>query len=99
MARRRRQQRRVHPRHYCEIPLFDGGRRRGDVMNVRKIVLAGLAAVSLIWSIAPAFAQPAPVPGLPDTERRTAYSISATQCGCSVGFALFGDAGDFQNWV
>jgi hypothetical protein len=68
-------------------------------MNARKFILAGFAALSLLSSIGAALAQPAPVPALPDAERRTAYSISGTTCGCSIGFALFGDSNDYQNWV
>lgn len=50
--------------------------------------------------IAPAFAQaPSPVPALPDTERRTSYTISNTTCACAVGFALYGDSTDYGNWV
>jgi hypothetical protein len=66
----------------------------------RRLILAGLAAVSLLSSVVASFAQvPAPVPALPDAERRTAYSITSSQCNCSVNFALFGDTNDFQNWV
>jgi hypothetical protein len=68
--------------------------------RARRIILAGLAALSLLSSIAASFAQaPAPVPALPDSERRTSYSIAATQCSCAVNFQLFGDSNDFQNWV
>jgi hypothetical protein len=65
----------------------------------RRTILAGFAAVSLLLSIAPAFAQPAPVPALPDVERRTSYSISGTTCACAVNFALYGDSTDYANWL
>jgi hypothetical protein len=42
---------------------------------------------------------PPPVPALPDTERRTTYSITGTNCACAVNFALYGDSTDYQNWV
>jgi hypothetical protein len=42
---------------------------------------------------------PAPVPALPDAERRTSYSITASQCSCTVNFALFGDSTDYQSWI
>lgn len=59
-----------------------------------------IVALALMAGIAPAFAQaPPPVPALPDTERRTSYSISGTNCACSVGFALYGDSTDVANWV
>lgn len=62
----------------------------------RKFILA----FALMAGIAPAMAQvPPPVPGLPDTERRTSYSLNASTCTCSVGFALYGDSTDYQNWV
>jgi hypothetical protein len=42
---------------------------------------------------------PPPVPALPDTQRLTAYSITATTCACAVGFALYGDGTDVDNWI
>jgi len=63
---------------------------------VQRLILAAV----LIAGLAPAFAQsPTPVPALPDTERRTSYTISASQCTCAVNFALYGDSTDYQNWV
>jgi len=63
---------------------------------IRRLILAAC----LMAGLTPAFAQaPAPVPALPDTERRTSYSISGTTCACAVGFALYGDSTDYQNWV
>jgi hypothetical protein len=59
-----------------------------------------ILSLALSAGIAPALAQvPPPVPALPDAERRISYSISASTCTCSVGFALFGDSTDFQNWL
>lgn len=59
-----------------------------------------LLAITLMAGVIPAFAQaPAPVPALPDAERRTAYSISGTNCACAVGFQLYGDSTDYQSWV
>lgn len=46
-----------------------------------------------------AHAQPAAVPALPDSERRTSYTISGTTCACAVNFALYGDSTDYQNWI
>lgn len=69
-------------------------------MRMRKIILAGSAAIALLSSLTASFAQaPAPVPALPDAERRTSYSISASLCSCNVGFALFGDSTDVVNWL
>ena len=91
------------------IPLFHGllalggapvrvGRPRGDAG--RKFVLSIVATFALLGSIAASFAQvPAPVPALPDAERRTAFSITASQCSCNIGFQLFGDGVGFNNWV
>lgn len=42
---------------------------------------------------------PPPVPALPDTDRVQSYSISSSTCACSVGFALYGDTNDYQNWL
>lgn len=64
--------------------------------HLRRIILA----LALSASLAPAIAQvPAPVPALPDTERRTAYTISASTCTCNVNFALFGDSTDYWHWL
>ncbi len=55
-----------------------------------------IIATALIWlSLAiDVFAQaPAPVPALPDSPRITTYSISASTCACSVGFAIYGQTG------
>src|ERR1700761_5827756 len=65
-----------------------------------KMVQRLLLSAVLIAGLAPAFAQsPTPVPALPDTERRTSYTISASQCTCAVNFALYGDSTDYQNWI
>lgn len=58
-----------------------------------------LAALFLALSLVPAFAQPPPVPALPDTPRIASYSLSASVCTCSVGFALYGDSTDYGNWL
>ena len=63
---------------------------------IRKLILA----LALAAGLAPAFAAPPPpVPALPDTERRTSYSISGTTCICAVNFQLYGDSTDVDNWV
>jgi hypothetical protein len=79
----------VHPR----------GRSRGETGRF-KFVLAAIGFISWIAAVSSAFAQvPAPVPALPDTERRTSYSISGTTCACAINFQLYGDGVDFANWV
>lgn len=63
---------------------------------LRRLILAAVLMAGLI----PAFAQvPSPVPALPDSERRTTYTIAGTTCSCAVGFALYGTGTDYQNWV
>lgn len=58
-------------------------------------LLAALAAPTIVAAQAPP-----PVPALPDTERRTAYVLTASTCpACSVGFALYGDGTDYGNWI
>jgi hypothetical protein len=66
-------------------------------MNIlRRFVLAFVLSAGL----APAFAQaPAPVPGLPDSERRTSYTISSQTGPFSTGFALYADSNDYGDWV
>jgi hypothetical protein len=55
---------------------------------------AGLFASSM------AFAQaPPPVPALPDTQRQTTYSITSSTCACAVGFQIYGDQTDVDNWI
>lgn len=62
----------------------------------RRLILA----LALFAGFSPAFAQaPPPVPALPDTERRTSYSISGTNCTCAVGFQLYADSSDIANWL
>src|SRR6516165_9787919 len=62
-----------------------------------------LAAAIFFGLLAGAFAQaPPPVPALPDTERRTAYSSGAGvmgNCSCAVGFALYGDGTNVDEWI
>lgn len=63
---------------------------------IRRLSFALLLALSL----SPAFGQaPPPIPALPDTERRTSYSITSSTCSCSVGFALYGDSIDYNDWL
>jgi hypothetical protein len=63
---------------------------------IRRAILALVLAAGL----APAFAQvPAPVPALPDTERRQSYSLTTSTCACAVNFALYGDGTDFTSWI
>jgi hypothetical protein len=65
-----------------------------------RLTRRAILAFALLAGIAPAFAQaPPPVPALPDTERRTAYSITASTCACALNMAIYADAGDFQNWI
>lgn len=65
-----------------------------------KLIHRAILALALAAGLAPAFAQvPAPVPALPDTERRTSYAITGSTCACAVNFALYGDSTDFQSWV
>ena len=65
-----------------------------------KIIQQTILALALMAGLSPAFAQaPPPVPALPDTERRTSYSISGTTCACAVNFALYGDSTDYGNWL
>jgi len=59
-----------------------------------------LAVIGLLAGlIGSASAQPGPVPALPDTQRMTSYSLSASLCNCAVGFALYGDGIDADNWL
>lgn len=44
-------------------------------------------------------AAPPPVPALPDTARLTTYSITAQVGPFDVGFHIYGDGTDYQNWI
>lgn len=42
----------------------------------------------------------APIPALPDTERRTSYDLVAATTGpLAVGFQIYGDGADYENWI
>lgn len=63
---------------------------------LRKLILS----LALMAGLVPAFAAPPPpVPALPDSERRTSYSISGSTCACSVGFQIYQDSTDVDNWL
>ncbi|HEY1432261.1 MAG TPA: hypothetical protein VGF39_11650 [Stellaceae bacterium] len=64
---------------------------------MRKIALALFALLGL--TVLVAAQAPPPVPALPDAARLTSYSLSASTCTCSVGFAIYGDATDVDAWV
>lgn len=65
----------------------------------RTLLAIGLLA-GLLSPLAGAFAQaPPPVPALPDTERRTSYSITSSTCACAVNFAIYGDSTDVDEWI
>lgn len=42
---------------------------------------------------------PPPVPALPDVSRVNTFVLSGTTCACSVGFNLYGDGTDIDNWL
>jgi len=66
---------------------------------MRKLINV-IAACLLLATGAYVYAQLAPVPPLPDTERRTEYAGVSNSTGpFSVGFALYGDGTDYQNWI
>jgi hypothetical protein len=63
---------------------------------MRKLLVALLFALSVV----PAAAQTCdPVPALPDVERITTYTLTAQTGPFSVGFQLYGDSTDYQNWL
>lgn len=65
---------------------------------MRKIFPA-IGLLFALFATAPAFAQCAAVPALPDTERRTQYSITASTGPLQVGFQIYGDGTDYANWI
>ncbi|MEO6381988.1 MAG: hypothetical protein ABIO35_08320 [Nitrobacter sp.] len=67
---------------------------------MRRIASLALLAVTLLCLSGAAFAQaPSAVPALPDSERRIAYSVSASTGPLSVPFAVYGDGTDYSNWL
>jgi hypothetical protein len=60
------------------------------------------AALGVLWTLgaAASFGQAPPaVPALPDAERRTSYSITASTCACSLGFQYYQDSNDVDSAV
>ncbi len=56
--------------------------------------------ILLLGLMAPAGAQAPPaVPALPDSARIATFNLSGSNCSCSLGFALFGDGNDVDNWI
>lgn len=64
-----------------------------------RIILAVGLLAGFLSPLAAHAQAPAAVPALPDTERRTSYTISGTTCACAVNFALYGDSTDYQDWI
>lgn len=63
-------------------------------------VLVALAFIAGLVGPAMLMAQaPPPVPAMPDSERRTEYTITGSNCNCPIGFTLYGDATDFGAWI
>lgn len=57
-------------------------------------------AFLLVLGIGPAFGQAPPaVPALPDSERRTSYSLSGSTCICATNMALFASGSDVDAWL
>jgi hypothetical protein len=68
--------------------------------RLRSLLAAAALAAGVLAPTFAAFGQVPPrVPALPDAERRTSYSISASTCVCSLNFQIYGDGTDYQNWV
>jgi hypothetical protein len=73
--------------------------RNGRTATARRILYVACLAAGLLAPLAVVAQAPPSVPALPDTERRTSYSLVASQCSCAVNFALFGDNTDVDEWV
>ncbi|HET8921270.1 MAG TPA: hypothetical protein VFN27_16545 [Xanthobacteraceae bacterium] len=64
------------------------------------MIRRALLAFCFLASLAPAFAQAPPaVPALPDNIRLTTYTNVSTTCACAVGFQIYGDNADVDNWI
>jgi hypothetical protein len=64
------------------------------------MLLRAIFAAGLFAGLSSALAQaPPPVPALPDTQRQTTYNITSSTCACAVGFQLYGDSTDVDNWI
>lgn len=65
------------------------------------MIRRALLAIGFLASLlTPTFAQAPPaVPALPDSIRLTTYTVSGTTCACSVGFQIYGDNTDVDNWI
>jgi len=74
--------------------------RRRFLPRLAAVSFLALAVAPFSFGIGAAIAQvPPPVPALPDTERRTSYTISSTTCACAVNFAIFASGTDVDEWI
>jgi hypothetical protein len=68
--------------------------------HLRSFLAAAALAFGLLAPTFAAFGQAPPaVPALPDSERRTAFSLTASTCACSINFQIYGDGTDYAAWV
>jgi hypothetical protein len=61
-----------------------------DLLIAAWLLLAGGAAIAQAPSL---------VPALPDAARLTTYTLAGTNCACAVGFAIYGDGSDADDWI
>lgn len=70
------------------------------MLLIRRVLLAAFLAAASLPALLPIHvsAQTA-IPGEPDVERRTRYTAAAQTGPFAVGFDIYGDSTDYQNWV
>lgn len=74
--------------------------RTHGIRRIAALIAAVLTIGTAAPLIAPAFAQaPPPIPALPDSERRTRYTLTAQTGPLDVGFSVYGDGTDYGAWL
>lgn len=66
---------------------------------MRRLIHTAALLTALLAPWAALAQAPPAVPALPDSERRTSYSLTASTCACNVNFALYSTGNDVDSWI
>lgn len=67
-------------------------------MKTRNLLIGATVWLGVIAGAVVAQAPP-PVPALPDSQRLQQYTVTSGQCACAIGFSLYGDQTDVDEWI